>query len=90
MTSPTPRHDGPFGLPKLPAKYATVVMPFFLSIIMTGIISLVSTLRGVGLAAGFIRLWMGSWGLSWLIAFPVLLLVLPLVRRATAAVVRMP
>ena len=90
MTSPTPPNDGPFGLPKLPAKYATLVMPFFLSIIMTCIISLVSTLRGVGLAPGLIRLWMGSWALSWVIAFPVLLLVLPLVRRATAAVVRMP
>ena len=88
MTTSTPRRDGPFGLPKLPAKYATLVMPFFLSIIMTCIISLVSTLRGVGLAPGLIRLWMGSWALSWVIAFPVLLLVLPLVRKATAAVVR--
>ena len=90
MTHPKSPSEGPFGLPKLPAKYATVVMPLFLSIIMTCLISLVSTLRGVGWVPGFVSLWLGSWGLSWVIAFPVLLLVLPLVRKATAAVVRMP
>ncbi|WP_342616816.1 DUF2798 domain-containing protein [Rhodoferax sp. GW822-FHT02A01] len=81
---------GPFGLPLLPAHYATVVMPFFLSIIMTGVISLVSTLRSVGLAAGILSLWLGSWALSWVIAFPTLLVVLPLVRKATYGVVQMP
>ncbi|WP_395667498.1 DUF2798 domain-containing protein [Rhodoferax sp.] len=90
MTSKHTPPTGPLGLPKLPAKYASVVMPLFLSVIMTCIISLVSTLRGVGLADGFLVLWLGSWGLSWVIAFPVLLLVLPLVRKATAAVVQMP
>ena len=81
---------GPFGLPLLPAHYATVVMPFFLSIIMTCIVSLVSTLRSVGLAVGFLPLWLGSWALSWVIAFPTLLVVLPVVRKATYGVVRMP
>lgn len=90
MTDPKSPPTGPFGIPKLPAKYATVVMPLLLSIIMTCIVSLVSTLRSVGWAPHTVSLWLGSWGLSWLIAFPVLLLVLPLVRRATAAVVRMP
>jgi hypothetical protein len=79
---------GPLGLPKLPARYAGVVMPFFLSIIMTCLISLVSTLRSAGPVPGFLSLWLGAWGLSWLVAFPCLLLVLPLVRRATQAVVK--
>ena len=70
--------------------YAAVVTPLFLSVIMTCIVSLVSTLRGVGLAAGFLRLWLGSWGLSWLIAFSVLLVVLPFVRKATFWVVQTP
>jgi hypothetical protein len=77
------------GIPKLPAAYAKVVLPFFLSIIMTCVISLISTLRSAGWGAGFFPLWLGSWGLSWLVAFPTLLLVLPVVRRATAAVVRL-
>lgn len=76
-----------FGFRKLPARYASVVMPFFLSVLMTCIISLISTLRGVGWSAGVIHLWLGSWAISWLIGFPVLLLVLPLVRRLTSLVV---
>ena len=85
-----PPRSGPFGLPLLHTRYSAVVMPFFLSVIMTCIVSLVSTLRGVGLSAGFIALWLGSWALSWVIAFPTLLVVLPVVRKATFAVVQMP
>ena len=44
----------------------------------------------VGLAPDFIRIWLGAWGLSWLVAFPTLLAVLPIVRRATAAIVDQP
>ena len=89
-TAATKARTGPLGLRLLHTRYAAVVMPFFLSIIMTCVISLVSTLRGVGLAPGFLPLWLGSWALSWLIAFPTLLVVLPLVRKATFVFVQMP
>lgn len=77
---------------KLPARYAGLVMPLLLSILMTSIVSLISTWRGVGglVVPGFWRLWLGSWFWSWVVAFPTLLLVLPLVRRATAALVETP
>lgn len=78
-----------FGLPKLPARYATVVMPLLLSLLMTFIVSLISTWRSLGLVPHFVGLWMQAWGLSWLVAFPTLLGVLPLVRRLTAALVDM-
>ena len=45
------------------------------------------TLRSTGLSPGMLQMWLGSWALSWVVAFPTLLLVLPLVRRATAAIV---
>lgn len=79
-----------FGLPRLPARYAVLVMPLLLSILMTFIVSMVSTLRSIGLAPGFVSIWLGAWALSWLVAFPTLLVVLPLVRRATAALVEPP
>ncbi|MFZ6876186.1 DUF2798 domain-containing protein [Undibacterium sp. Di27W] len=75
---------------KLPARYAALVMPFFLSILMTFIVSLISTLRSVGLADHLVQIWMGSWALSWLVAFPTLLVVLPLVRRLTGMLVEVP
>ncbi len=84
LSPPTP------GFRKLPARYAAIVLPFFLSCIMTCLISGISTLRGVGLAPGALQLWLGSWGVSWLIAFPTLMAVLPFVRRLTSKVVEMP
>eukprot|EP01035_Chromulina_nebulosa_P047728 gene47728-64730_t len=37
-----------FGFAKLPAAYATLVMPLLLSILMTFVVSAVSTLRSIG------------------------------------------
>lgn len=85
--APAPRARG---LPKLPARYAAFVMPLLLSIFMTAIVSLVSTLRSVGPVEGVVALWLGAWGMSWLIGFPTLLLVLPVVRRLTAWLVDAP
>ena len=77
-----------FTLRKLPARYAGIVMPFLLSLLMTCVVSLISTLKSIGWGAHFLQIWPGAWALSWLIAFPVLLLVLPVVRRLTALLVR--
>lgn len=75
---------------KLPARYANIVMPFVLSVLMTFIVSAISTLKSLGLSPAFARTWLVAWGLSWLVAFPTLLLVLPLVRRIVALVVETP
>ncbi len=72
---------------KLPARYAGIVMPLFLSLLMTCIVSMISTLKVIGLDASFFQVWVSAWGLSWLVAFPVLLLVLPTVRKLTSLVV---
>jgi hypothetical protein len=72
---------------RLPARHAVVVTPLLLSLLMTCVISLVSTLTGIGAGPGFLDKWLAAWGLSWLIAFPVLLFALPLVRRLTALLV---
>jgi len=77
-----------FGMPKLPPRFGAIVMPLLLSVFMTFIVSMVSTLRSIGPAPDFIQVWLGAWAISWVVAFPTLLLILPIVRRATAAVVR--
>ena len=76
-----------FGFSKLPARSARWVTPLLLSLFMTCIVSLISTLKGVGITPGVLRTWLGAWAISWVIAFPTLLLLLPLVRKATAFVV---
>ncbi|WP_462389183.1 DUF2798 domain-containing protein [Acidovorax sp. Q11] len=78
------------GLPKLPARSTVWVTPLLLSLLMTFIVSLISTVRVAGFSLDFPWLWLSSWALSWVVAFPTLLLVLPVVRRATAAIVAQP
>lgn len=75
---------------KLPARYAPIVMPFVVSILMTAVVSVISTLRSLGATPAFLATWPGAWALSWLVAFPTLLMVLPLVRRIVACVVASP
>lgn len=66
---------------RLPARYAAIVMPLVLSIIMTFVVSAIATLKSLGLTAAFLSTWPQAWGWSWVVAFPTLLAVLPLVRR---------
>ena len=87
----TNTHEYIFGdIRKLPTRYAGIVSPLFLSILMTCIVSFISTLRSHGLGDGFINMWLGSWGISWLVAFPVLLVVLPIVKKLTGMIVQLP
>jgi hypothetical protein len=86
MTSlPDPRRRG-----KLPARYAAIVLPLVLSLLMTFVISGVSTLMSLGPTRAFVTTWPAAWALSWVVAFPTLVVLLPLVRRLVAFVVEAP
>src|SRR5690606_21135916 len=75
-------------IPKLPPRYAAIVMPLLLSLLMTAVVSLISTLKATGMPPDLATRWLSAWALSWLVAFPVLLVALPVVRRLTAMLVR--
>ncbi|MDD9315645.1 DUF2798 domain-containing protein [Acinetobacter lactucae] len=73
---------------KLPHRYTSIVLPLLLSIIMTFVVSMISTLRSLGFEQFSINVWMSAWAISWLIAFPTLLFILPIVRKITAMLVQ--
>ncbi len=75
-------------LTRLPARYAGIVMPFILSIVMTMVVSAVATARNLGLQADFAAHWLPAWAISGLIAFPTLLMSLPPTRRLLRLLVR--
>ncbi|NOJ38270.1 DUF2798 domain-containing protein [Bradyrhizobium australiense] len=79
ISSPAPHRRG-----KLPARYAAIIMPLVLSVLMTFVVSAISTLRSLGPTPAFVATWPTAWAISWLVAFPTLLAVLPLVRRIVA------
>ena len=83
-TFPAPRRG------KLPARYTAIVMPLVLSVLMTFVVSAISTLRSLGPTPAFLATWPSAWAISWLVAFPTLLAVLPLVRKIVALAVEQP
>jgi hypothetical protein len=62
------------------------LLPLVVSILMSFIVSGVSTLLNTGLRADLPLRWMQAWALSWVVAFPTLLVVLPFAARLVAAV----
>jgi len=66
---------------KFHPKHLSWLMPLFLSGIMSASISCFNLFINRGFVDGFFYIWLKAWSLSWLIAFPLILIVLPVVRR---------
>jgi Protein of unknown function (DUF2798) len=75
---------------KLPARYHGLVLPLVMSVIMTCIVSAVSIARVRGIEPGFVDVWLSAWGLSWIVAFPVLMVITPFVLRIVRLLVELP
>lgn len=74
----------------MPARFAPALFGFVLSGMMSFIVSGNSTFRNAGLADGFLGMWINAWVPSWLIAFPIVLVVAPFARRVVGLLVRAP
>ena len=69
-------------------RYAPFLFALLLSGFMSLMVSGISTLRATGPVPGFFALWISAWLAAWLFAFPAVLLVTPLARRAVERLVR--
>lgn len=70
-----------------PKKLAPALFGFILSGLMSLLVSGIATYRAAGLAPGFVGMWTAGWITAWLAAFPVVLVLAPLTRRAVTALV---
>ena len=75
---------------KFHPKHMTWLMPLILSGIMSGAISCYNMILNRGLSDGFMAVWLPAWGKSWLLAFPLILIVLPIVRNTLLKFVDVP
>ncbi len=71
----------------LPRRLAPALFGLILSGLMSLLVSGISTYRALGLGPSFVALWTSAWLAPWLVAFPVVLVVAPLARRAVEALV---
>ncbi|AXH63320.1 MULTISPECIES: DUF2798 domain-containing protein [Providencia] len=76
------------GFPKLPQRALIFLVPFFLSLVMSGIVSFISTVKALGFSWQLVSPWLTSWSISWAIAFPTVLFVLPFARKLSLLLVR--
>jgi Protein of unknown function (DUF2798) len=65
----------------IPRRFAPLLFGFFLSGLMSLVVSGIATVKTVGWESGFLAVWTSSWLTAWLFAFPVVLIVAPLTRR---------
>jgi hypothetical protein len=75
---------------KLPPRTMAIVIPLILSIFMSAIVSFIATLKAIGFVPDLLMSWLKAWGLSWVVAFPTLLVVLPVVRWLAGLLVETP
>lgn len=69
---------------RLPHRHAPFMTSLLLSVFMCAFVSLVATIKSEGVSADLPGAWLAAWGISWLLAFPVVLIVMPVVRRIVA------
>jgi hypothetical protein len=75
---------------KLPARAAHILTPMILSFLMSGIVAGIATLRAFGLAPDILGKILHAWMLSYPVAFPSAMIVLPIVRRVVGLLVEQP
>ena len=73
--------------PFLPRKYEHIAFGFMLSGMMSFLVSGFATLISLGLSPEFPLSWIKAWLPSWILAFPVVLIVAPFVRRVLSGIV---
>lgn len=71
----------------IPKKYEFVTFAFLMSLFMTFLMSFVVTLINVGLVDNFFSLWGQAFWRAYIIAFPAVLTVVPLVRKIVKKIV---
>lgn len=71
----------------LSAKYRSTVFALCMSLLMSGVMSLVITLLNLGPSLRVTLPWLRAWAFSFVIAFPTILLVTPAVHLLVGSIV---
>jgi Protein of unknown function (DUF2798) len=75
---------------KLPPRFTPLVLSFWMSLLMAGLMSLIVTAINTGIDPGLLQRWGGAFIRVWPIAFVALFLLRPLAMRLTAWLVESP
>lgn len=68
-------------------QYAPQVFSFFMALLMSSIMSFIISIFNIGIVNGIFFIWLKAWALAFIIAFPTIILITPLVRKLVTSVV---
>ena len=71
----------------IPPKYDSYVFSFFMSLLMSGIMSLAISIINLGWVENMLSIWLRAWSMAFIIAFPTIIAVTPVVRKLVSMVV---
>ncbi|MBO1924709.1 DUF2798 domain-containing protein [Thiomicrorhabdus sp. 6S3-12] len=69
-------------------KYQHIVFGFFMALLMSFLMSAVVSIINIGIPENFLGIWFHAWWTAFIVAFPTVLLVSPLVKRITGLLIR--
>ena len=72
------------------SRFEPITFALFVSIMMTFVISGVSTHSAISFSKGFIASWMSAWGMSWVVTYPIQLIVLPMAQKLVSICILPP
>lgn len=70
------------------SKYQRIVFAFFMALLMSCIMSLVISIFNVGLVSNIIHIWLKAWAFAFIIAFPTITVVAPIVQKLVSLVIK--
>ncbi|WMN59620.1 DUF2798 domain-containing protein [Pseudoalteromonas xiamenensis] len=68
----------------IPRKYENLLFPFLMALFMSCIMSFVITVMNAGFVNHLLTIWLRAWAGAFVVAFPTILVVGPMVRRLAA------
>jgi len=69
-------------------KYQQLVFAFFMALLMSCIMSFVISTFNIGFVNNILSIWLKAWGFAFVVAFPAILLVIPVVRKMMGLVIK--
>lgn len=69
-------------------KYQRIVFAFFMALLMSCIMSFVITVFNIGFVKNVVTIWLKAWGFAFVVAFPTVLTVAPVVQKLVILVLK--
>ena len=69
-------------------KHQNIVFSLFMALLMSSIMSLVISIFNVGLADDIVSIWLKAWGFAFVVAFPAIMMVSPIVDLMVKVVIK--